>query len=112
MGFETSEAFSLRMRDEGRKLNRVPLITSEPYRNGTLNQARAMARNAGQVREIVDALKREMVASGKIPNAGGKGRPRIRRGDMPLKQVTKAGNLGTPEDDARVFLNRAKDERS
>ena len=54
---------------------------------------------------------RKMVAAGAIPNAGGKGRPRIRRGDVPLKRVTKARNLGTPEDDARVFLNRAKDER-
>ncbi len=54
---------------------------------------------------------RKMVASGTIPNAGGKGRPRIRRGDMPLKLVTQPGNLGTPEDDARAFLNRAKDER-
>ena len=52
------------MRDEGRELSRVldQLITSEPYRNGTISQARAMARNRGQVREIVDALKREMIA--------------------------------------------------
>ena len=54
---------------------------------------------------------RKMVAAETIPNAGGKGRPRIRRGDVPLKRVTKHGNLGTPEDDARAFLNRPKDER-
>ncbi len=54
---------------------------------------------------------RKMVASGTIPNAGGKGRPRIRRGDVPFKRVTKPGNPGTPEDDARAFLNRTKDER-
>ena len=55
---------------------------------------------------------RKMVAAETIPNAGAKGRPRIRRGDVPLKRVTESGNLGTPEDDAREFLNRAKDERS
>ena len=54
---------------------------------------------------------RKMVASRTIPNAGGKGRPRIRRGDVPLKRVTQPGNPGTPEDDARVFLSRVQDER-
>ena len=54
---------------------------------------------------------RKMVAAETIPNAGGKGRPRIRRGDVPLKRVTKRGSLGTPEDDARAFLNRPEDEK-
>jgi len=51
-----------------------------------------------------------MVAAETIPNAGEKGRPRIRRGDLPLKRVTQQGSLGTPEHDARAFLNRPKDE--
>ena len=51
---------------------------------------------------------RKMVAAETIPNAGEQGRPRIRRGDLPLKRVTKQGNPGTPEGDARAFLNRAK----
>jgi len=49
---------------------------------------------------------RTMVAAETIPNAGEKGRPRIRRGDLPLKRVTKQSNPGTPEHDARAFLNR------
>ena len=43
----------------------------------------------------------------KIPNAGEKGRPRIRRSDVPLKRVMQQSNPGTPERDARAFL-RAK----
>ena len=54
---------------------------------------------------------RKMVASGAIPNAGGKGRPRIRRSDLPSRPTNGRGHHGSPEDDARVFLNRTKDER-
>jgi len=53
---------------------------------------------------------RKRVAAETIPNAGEQGRPRIRRGDLPLERVTQPGSPGTPEDDAHAFLNRAKDE--
>lgn len=61
-----------------------------------------------------------LVADGEIPNAGRKGRPRIRRGDLPIKNSTgedssdRAGSPATgansrrsypsPEDVARDFL--------
>lgn len=56
-----------------------------------------------------------LVADGEIPNAGEKGRPRIRRGDLPLKDSQKpkssrpyastAGNSPSPEDAARKLLS-------
>ena len=54
---------------------------------------------------------RKMVAAETIPNAGQKGRPRIRRSDVPLRRVMQQGSPGTPENDARAFLNRVKDGR-
>ena len=54
---------------------------------------------------------RKMVASGAIPNAGEKGRPRIRRFDLPSRPTNGRGHHGSPEDDARAFLSRAKEER-
>ena len=50
---------------------------------------------------------RKMVASGKIPNAGAKGRPLIRRGDLPNGPANPKGRFGSPEDDARSFLSRS-----
>ena len=43
---------------------------------------------------------RKMVASGAIPNAGERGRPRICRRDLPVRPVTGNRQLGSPEDDA------------
>lgn len=50
---------------------------------------------------------RELVAEGKVPNAGEKGRPRLLRGDLP----TKPGRRGSTDDydaseDARAILGR------
>lgn len=61
-----------------------------------------------------------LVADGEVPNAGRKGRPRIRRGDLPVKNSTGENSLGeaaspttdttsgrghpTPEEMARDFL--------
>ena len=41
----------------------------------------------------------------------GKGRPRIRRSDLPTRPTNGKGHHGSPEDDARTSLNRTKDER-
>ena len=51
---------------------------------------------------------RKMVASGKIPNSGAKGRPLIRRGDLPNGPANPKGRFGSPEDDARSFLRTSR----
>ena len=48
---------------------------------------------------------RKLVASGTIPNAGAKGRPRIRRRDLRARSVTGNRQIGSPEDDVRTFLS-------
>ena len=48
---------------------------------------------------------RKMVASGMIPNSGERGRPRIRRGDLPVKR-TNGSSLSSPENDVRDFLQK------
>ncbi len=93
----------------GKLIRRLAVEVDEALRadqDETLTLAEAALESSCSTEHL-----RKMVAAGAIPNAGGKGRPRIRRGDVPLKQVTKARNPGTPEDDARAFLNRVKDER-
>ena len=55
---------------------------------------------------------RKMVASGTIPNAGEKGRPRIRHSDLPSRPINRNGQLGSPEDDARAFLKRESPDRA
>ena len=52
----------------------------------------------------VDHL-RKMLAAETIPNAGERGRPRIRRGDLPVKR-TSGSSLSSPETDVRDFLKR------
>lgn len=49
---------------------------------------------------------RHMVAEGKLPQAGKKGSPRIRRGDLPLKRRVK-GNGFDAVSAARSILRRA-----
>ena len=56
-------------------------------------------------------MARKAKPPGTIPNAGERGRPRIRRSDLPTRPTNGKGYLDSPEDDARTFLNRAKDER-
>ena len=46
---------------------------------------------------------RELIASGEIPNAGEKGRPRIRRGDLPRKRARPASGFD-PDAEARSVL--------
>ena len=94
----------------GKLIRRLAVEVEEALRDNQ-DEALTLAEAALESSYSTEHL-RKMVAAETIPNAGAKGRPRIRRGDVPLKRVTESGNLGTPEDDARVFLNRAKDERS
>ena len=93
----------------GKLLRRLAVEVDEALRDDqdeTLTLAEAALESSYSTEHL-----RKMVAAETIPNAGGKGRPRIRRRDVPLKRVTKPGKLGMPEDDARAFLNREKDER-
>ena len=93
----------------GKLIRRLAVEAEEALRDDqdeTLTLAEAALESSYSTEHL-----RKMVAAETIPNAGRKGRPRIRRGDVPLKRVTKPGSLGTPEDDARAFLNCAKDER-
>lgn len=48
---------------------------------------------------------RHMVADGALPNAGRKGAPRIRRGDLPMKRKAKASGFDAASA-ARSLLNR------
>ena len=48
---------------------------------------------------------RELVASGSIPNAGRRGAPRIRRGDLPRKVGPPSGSFN-PAQEARDILGR------
>ncbi len=50
-----------------------------------------------------DHLRRE-VASGRIPNAGRKGAPRIRRADLPLKRNGRGKTGASPEAAAAEIL--------
>lgn len=50
---------------------------------------------------------RELVAEGKVLNVGEKGRPRFRRGDLPLKPGREAQDAGyDAAADARAILGR------
>ena len=49
---------------------------------------------------------RHKVTAGEIPNAGRKGKPLIRRGDLPSKKRRTASGRFNPEDAARALLRR------
>ena len=92
----------------GKLIRRLAVEVDEALRDDqdeTLTLAEAALESSYSTEHL-----RKMVAAETIPNAGEQGRPRIRRGDLPLKRVTQPGSLGTPEDDARAFLNRTKDK--
>jgi hypothetical protein len=92
----------------GKLLRRLAIEVDEALRDDqdeTLTLAEAALESSYSTEHL-----RKRVAAETIPNAGEQGRPRIRRGDLPLERVTQPGSPGTPEDDAHAFLNRAKDE--
>jgi len=89
----------------GKLIRRLAVEVDEASRDDqdeTLTLAEAALESSYSTEHL-----RKMVAAEKIPNAGEKGRPRIRRSDVPLKRVMQQSNPGTPERDARAFL-RAK----
>ena len=93
----------------GKLIRRLSAEVEEALRddqNETLTLAEAALESGYSVEHL-----RKMVAAETVPNAGERGRPRIRRIDIPLKRATQPGSLGTPEDDAREFSKRAKEER-
>ncbi|HEX8726058.1 MAG TPA: hypothetical protein VF737_11785, partial [Gemmatimonadaceae bacterium] len=49
---------------------------------------------------------RKCVADGTIPNAGSKGRPRIRRGDLPKKATRSTAHYDAGEDAIRLERRR------
>lgn len=51
---------------------------------------------------------RHLIAEGSIPNAGRKGSPRIRRGDLPLKRRSNHGHFDAAAA-ARSLLGRSHD---
>lgn len=53
----------------------------------------------------VDRL-RHMVRAGVIPNAGAKGRPRIRRGDLPRKPAPSSGGFDAAAAASRTLRRR------
>ena len=55
MGFETSEAFSLRMRDDGRKLNRVVADLIRSTRRDLTAQRTARTRDRTSRRRLAGA---------------------------------------------------------
>jgi hypothetical protein len=49
---------------------------------------------------------RELISGGELPNAGRKGAPRIRRGDLPRRAAKSTGIQYDPAVDARSILSR------
>ena len=93
----------------GKLIRRLAVEVDEALRDDqheTLTLAEAALESSYSTEHL-----RKMVASGTIPNAGEKGRPRIRRSDLLTRPTNGRGHHGSPEDDARTFLNRAKEER-
>ncbi len=86
----------------GKLIRRLAVEVDEALRDDQ-EETLTLAEAAFESRYSVEHL-RKMVASGTIPNAGEKGRPRIRRSDLPARPVTGNRQIGSPEDDARGFL--------
>ncbi len=89
----------------GKLIRRLAVEVDEALRDDqdqTLTLAEAALESSYSTEHL-----RKMVASGTIPNAGEKGRPRIRRSDLPAERANRNGHLGSPEDDARHFLQKS-----
>lgn len=66
----------------------------------TLTLANAAAASGYSERRL-----RELLAEGALPNAGGRGRPRIRRGDLPKRGPRKQLGSGNGYDAVRDAMN-------
>ena len=76
----------------------------------------ALREHADEVLTLAEAAResgystrrlRELLADGTIPQAGRRGAPRIRRGDLPRRPRRKAATSYDPAADAAALLRRA-----
>lgn len=74
------------------------------YASAALNLQEAAAESGYSV----DHLGRQLLAC-KIPNAGAKGQPRIRRADLPRRVAARPGGKYDPDADARSLLTLRKE---
>lgn len=61
---------------------------------------------AAQVSGYSERRLRELLAEGSLPNAGAKGRPRVRRGDLPWKPATNGAAGYDVDADADQLVER------
>ena len=78
----------------GKLIRRLAVEVEEALRDHQ-EETLTLAEAAFESRYSVEHL-RKMAASGTIPNAGKKGRPRIRRSDLPTRPMNGKGHVGLP----------------
>ena len=90
------------------------------FRQAAAELEEALRDAANEALPLADAAResgyserrlRELMASGDLPNAGKKGRPRIRRADLPRKHRRARAAAGAgydAADDARAVLARGR----
>ena len=80
-----------------------------------LELEQSLGEEAGGVLSLAEAAEvsgyaprtlREMIANGRLENAGAKHRPRVRRGDLPKRAPRAAQTSYNPADDAARLLAR------
>ena len=86
----------------GKLIRRLTIEVEEALRDDQ-DETLTLAEAALESQYSVEHL-RKLLSKDRIPNAGEKGRPRIRRGDLPARPGTGNRQIGSPEDDARGFL--------
>ena len=89
----------------GKLIRRLSAEVEEALRHDQ-DETLTLAEAALESRYSIEHL-RKMVAAGTIPNAGERGRPRIRRSDLPSRPTNSRGHLNSPEDDAKNFLQKS-----
>ncbi len=89
----------------GKLIRRLAVEVDEALRDDQ-DETLTLVEAALESNYSIDHL-RKMVAAGTIPNAGERGRPRIRRGDLPVKRTNGCGP-SLPENDVRDFLQRRR----
>ena len=106
------EAETLERREQGstgKLIRRLAVEVEEALRHDE-DEALTLAEAALESNYSTEHL-RKLVAAGTIPNAGEKGRPQIRRSDLPTRSTNGKGHVGSPEDDARTFLSERGEAR-
>ena len=105
----TTDAATLRGYGDSRGADMLERLT---------NEARAAIESAGdelltleqaaRVANMHPDSLRHLVASGRIPNAGRRGAPRIKRADVPRRPAKAEGSAYDPGADAIAILSRQK----